>query len=703
VAIDRDATLKQAEKLLRQGKLDGAIGEYVRLVEDQPQDWNSINALGDLYLRAGKNDLAVDQFTRIADHQLSEGFFPKAAALFKKALKVRPEDEHILMALAEIAERQKKFVDAKLFLRQVAKQRQARGDQRAAAEALLRLGSLDGSDVETKLAASQAAQQLGDAFRAVELLKEAAQILEKDKKRGEAFQLLAEAAELDPFDSELRARLAREFVSAGQPSRARAYLSYDTAGDDPDLLLALATVEFAEGKEDDARIAMGRLLALAPAREPDIVKLADELMEKGRVDSAYACIDAITDAALLQGETVSAAAVLRAFADRSSYLPALAKLVEISADAQLEETLPEAQARLVDGYLAASHGDEARVIAEDLLRADPANDTHAYRLRRAFELLGEGDPDAAVARVREGNAAPEVEVEPLLAAETTDIAGDELNSAGVVDETSDLPSLEDADIFVYPENDTHSVTAAPIEEPPVQPVSQVPPPAAEPPVPDAEDGYDSILLELSEIDLSSALSGLIAAAAPIPMPQPREAEPLPEEDDILMELDEPAVPQVEEAPPPIEEPAPDIEDVFAQMRAKSAREQQASAALGHYEDALQFIRQGLDKEAIAALESAARVPMLRFKAAAQLGRLLIDRGDLNDGVEWLERAAEAPAPTPDEGYELLYELAGALEAQGEPARALAILMELDAESDGYRDVRTRIVHLSRDQTGSSRS
>jgi len=30
-------------------------------------------------------------------------------------------------------------------------------------------------------------------------------------------------------------------------------------------------------------------------------------------------------------------------------------------------------------------------------------------------------------------------------------------------------------------------------------------------------------------------------------------------------------------------------------------------------------------------------------------------------------------------------------------------MELDAESDGYRDVRIRIMHLSRAQTGSSRS
>jgi len=114
-----------------------------------------------------------------------------------------------------------------------------------------------------------------------------------------------------------------------------------------------------------------------------------------------------------------------------------------------------------------------------------------------------------------------------------------------------------------------------------------------------------------------------------------------------------------------------------------------------------LIEQGLDKEAIAALEAAARVPMMRFKAATRLGRLLIDRGDLNEGVEWLERAAEAPPTSPEEGYDLLYELAGALEAQGESARALAILMELDSESDGYRDVRTRIMYLSRAQQAES--
>src|SRR5215470_3457844 len=392
--------MKQADRLLKQGKLDAAIAEYVRLVDDQPQDWTTINALGDLYLRAHNSEKAIEQYIRVADHQFAEGFFQKSAALYKKALKLEPENEYILMQLAEIGERQGKFVDAKQFLKQVARQRQGRGEDRAAAECILRLGSLPEADVESKLAAVQAAQQIGDAFRGVELLKEAAQLLEKQEKRNEALQLLADAAEIDPFDSELRVTLAREFLALGQPKRARAYLSFETAGDDPELLLALATVEFAEGKEEDARIAMARVLALAPDREPEIASLAESLMEQSRVESAFACVDAMTDAALLQGDVLRAAGALQAFVERTPYIPALAKLAGISVEAGLGDRLRETQAQLVDAYLDASRGEDARTIAEALVRSDPANDAHAERLRRALTLTGEPDPETALARIR---------------------------------------------------------------------------------------------------------------------------------------------------------------------------------------------------------------------------------------------------------------------------------------------------------------
>ena len=89
--MDREDILLKAEKLVRQGRLNLAITEYKRVVDDYPEDWATANILGDMYLRAQQVDKAVEQYSRIADHLAQEGFLPKAAALYKKTLKIKPE------------------------------------------------------------------------------------------------------------------------------------------------------------------------------------------------------------------------------------------------------------------------------------------------------------------------------------------------------------------------------------------------------------------------------------------------------------------------------------------------------------------------------------------------------------------------------------------------------------------------------------
>ena len=72
MAFDRNGTLRNAEKLLRAGKVDAAIAEYLRVIEDQPTDWATTNTLGDLYVRAGQVDKALEQFLKVAE-SLREG------------------------------------------------------------------------------------------------------------------------------------------------------------------------------------------------------------------------------------------------------------------------------------------------------------------------------------------------------------------------------------------------------------------------------------------------------------------------------------------------------------------------------------------------------------------------------------------------------------------------------------------------------
>lgn len=103
----------------------------------------------------------------------------------------------------------------------------------------------------------------------------------------------------------------------------------------------------------------------------------------------------------------------------------------------------------------------------------------------------------------------------------------------------------------------------------------------------------------------------------------------------------------------------------------------------------------LDEEAlISQLEVAAGTPALQFQAAAQLGRLFIQRGQIDRGVEWLQRACLAQAPVRDHGLAAQYDLADALERAGRHDQALAVWSDLEFDAGEYRDVSERLARLT---------
>src|SRR5262245_2913704 len=109
--MDRDEALRKAEKLLRQGRLDAAIAEYERIIQAFPEDIATASALGDLYGRAGQAASAVGQFSRIGDHWLRDGMPAKAAASYKKVLKLDPHHESALLQLVEACAQQGQLAD----------------------------------------------------------------------------------------------------------------------------------------------------------------------------------------------------------------------------------------------------------------------------------------------------------------------------------------------------------------------------------------------------------------------------------------------------------------------------------------------------------------------------------------------------------------------------------------------------------------
>jgi tetratricopeptide (TPR) repeat protein len=551
LSVDRASALRNAEKLLRQGRLDQAIAEYLRVVDEQPSDWSTANALGDLYVRANQIDKAVEQFTRIAEGFFREGFLPKAGALYKKILKLKPDDEQTMGRAAEIAARQGLFVDARAHLNAIAERQRSRGDLIGAAETVVRLGALDPTDYSQRVIGARARFELLDVAEAVSELKAIAEELAGKNRPVEALEVLREASRFDPTEATVKTRLAALLAARGDAP---------SVGEAQSLVLDLAGAAVEHGEWRRAADLLEDFLATVPTS-----------------------------------------------------VPVLIRLVEVAVDGGLDDRAGRAQARLADAYLAEGAVAEARHIAEDLAVRDPVDATHVERWRRTLEMLGERDPD------------------------------------GIIRERLHPPQLDETD---------HPVLATPSQPPtpPSAPVEELPVRQSAPVVARSQH---------VEVDLSVVLDDIRRMQTPVPAPQALTG---------------------------------DLDGVFAQLRDEASKRLSADSAEQDFHRGMALHGAGQFEDAEPALERASRAPRFRFEAAFVLGRICRARGDTWAAIDWLERAAQAPAPSTEQAHRLLFELADLLESAGEVARALAICLELLAEAGAYEDVDARVERLAKVQT-----
>jgi len=577
VSIDRAATLRNAEQLVRQGQLDAAIAEYVQVVEAFPRDWTTANTLGDVYVRAKQVNKGIEEFVRIADGLSHEGFLSKAAALYKKALRLMPEFEPLLWRAAEAAAKQGLLVDARAYLTTIERKRREARDDAGAAAARIRIGTLDPANYAARRAAAGERAALGDTAGAAQDLDVIARELQELERLPEAIDVLHEAARLAPGDEALRARLFDVLVANGQTDQAREFASADQLrqltgepsessrtddGQNGDPVSLIAT-EIQRGRGDEAAAAALELLQADPSARSQILVAALNAATGGSPEAAFRTALLVADSYVVEGDWAVAADAMVAFADQApQHVPSRERFVEICEDGMLEDRLIDGLARLADAYLNAGLGPQARSTTEELVARAPSDEANIARFRKALVLLQEPDPDAIIAERLSG--------------------------------------------------------VAPFQSTTVDPGSEA----------------DS---------------------------------------------------------------APDLEEVFIQFRDEAGRKTIQEAAEADYRHAIVLKDAGDLDGCIEALHAASRAPSLRFVAGSLLARVYKQRGQSAEALEWFERAVQAPAPSPAEYHEVLFELIEGLEASGDVTRALAIGLELQADAGAYRDVAERVERLAKAQ------
>ncbi len=340
---------------------------------------------------------AIAQFVRIAEQLRSQGFLPKASAVYKKILKITPDDERAMLRAAEIAGELGHLADARVYLSALGDRRRRRGDAQGVSEVVVRLGALDPADYEARLAGAKARAELHDRAGALAELEALAAEASANDRSDIAAAARREAALLAPEDAAVRDAVVDVHMAAPQTPAASLEIAPDAAEGDPRRLLRLAESHARSGRGEESLAIVKDLLAVDPGRRDAVAALGWAVAEKAP-HVAFQIVEEAASAAIAQADWGSAAAALQEFVTRvPAHVPALLRLVGVCVDGGLEATLFTSQAQLADAYLAAGLSTEARFVAEDLVAREPWERANIERFRRALELSGEADPDQVIA------------------------------------------------------------------------------------------------------------------------------------------------------------------------------------------------------------------------------------------------------------------------------------------------------------------
>src|SRR5450759_1901026 len=220
MAIQRDKIIASAEKLVAKGKIEPAIKEYERLLDDNPSDVNTLNRIGDLWVRINRNDEAVKVFAKIADHYSRDGFFLKAIAIYKKINKLDPSKLDIYARLADLYAKQGLAMEAKSQYQVLADYYLKHGDPGNALLIYRKISELDPQSINVHVKLADLHSQIGQTAEALKEYDRVGRMLLKRGMLDEAVQVFKKALKIDAKNVDLVESLVAALIESKDYSNA---------------------------------------------------------------------------------------------------------------------------------------------------------------------------------------------------------------------------------------------------------------------------------------------------------------------------------------------------------------------------------------------------------------------------------------------------------------------------------------------------
>lgn len=742
MAFEKAKVIKAAEKFLSQGKITAAIKEYRQIIKHDPDDFTTLNMLGDLLARANEPEEAATCFLQIAEHYRDQEFRLKAIAMYRKIDKLKPRQPAIAKELGDLYSAQGLIADARAQFLVVADAYTRAGDSKQTLKVLHKIADLDPQNTEVRIKLADGYLKENMQAEAARAYFEAAGRLLENGHAERALEAYAKALELRPHDRPTLRGLISAHSALGTADEAAELLekSVVEAQDDQELASMLAHAYIEAEDPEGAERATALLMSQDSTNHRRYIDVSRLYLRLGRESDAARILGIIIEPMLAGREESDLVELVNDLLSRSpEHVPSLRLLARINWWQRDMEKLRGTLERLAEAAEEAELVDDERYALTQLVRLAPDESRFVDRLNVLGGMLDQAEPDlisvtdAAVPSFESFEPAEAV-AEPVVQPEALT---SEFEWNSVADEEATRGGISFADLN---EEETPATVEPMVADPFAADQFGVIVPGAQTATPVAESGdgkpsveammhqeLESVDFYITQgytdiaLDTLDLLERQFGSHPEIAARRQKLGQPVETAGAIIMDG---AVPANSEIDIPVEVAFGEVEidhsgatreialhrgidsglaEIFEEFRLEAEGEGGAANEdyETHYNMATAYKEMDLTDEAIREFQVAAGLAKSTngaeryFQCCNMLGHCFMQKGMPAAAVLWFKKGLSAPGCNAEQSKALQYELGSAYEQLDDLPSAMAAFTEVYGVDVGYRDIGDRLMDLQK--------
>lgn len=733
MAFDKVKTLRAAERYLETGKIPAAVKEYSKIVESEPEDFTTLNILGDLHVRVGNQGAAISCFRRIAEHYREQDFALKAIAMFRKIDRLEPGNIEIATSLADLYAQQDLVIEARAHYLIVANAHAKAGATQEGLEVLRKIADLDPQNTDVRIKLAESYLKEGMSKEAAGFFADAGQSLLSRGSLDEALEVFAKSLKLEPAVYATLEGLLATHIARGTAYEAAEVIASASSEnpDDLDLLSMLARAYVEAEDPEQAEAATSELIAKDSSAYLRSIEVARLYLRADKIDDAVRVVAHISEQMLAEREENQLLELVNELlTSDSDNVQALRLLVRAYWWQRDMDNLKAALERLVEAAEAAGLVKDERYALTQLTRLAPEMTHHVERLNElggaeeeaAAEVLPEFEPAATAQSESNPDEFINESEERSLADGETEFEWNSVADMAAMNDESATDEMQSERGFTF-----ETVVAEELHGSPDNAVDDV--------MSAADEDRHALLRaqELESVDFYIAQGYVDIAVDTLDLLERQFGE----HEDIkrrrqqlnLLSQGETAVANESEATFEFTPPAPEVEqspsvfiathetpdgdavlqaqvidpglaEVFEEYRVSAEAETNGNGDYEtHYNLGLAYQEMDLFEEALEEFQIAIGLVSAEdgtpryLQCCNLLGHCFMQKGVPQLAVKWFTQGLSTPNTSDDERQALLFDLAAAYERAGDLDRARDLFTEIYGVNVSYRGVNERLKAL----------